>query len=76
MRIGRLRHVDDEPFSFTVNYLPLEIGSRVREGETLLIIEAMKTLNQIPAPRAGVVAQILIEDGQPVEYGEPLVIIE
>ena len=54
----------------------VEVGSHVREGETLLIIEAMKTLNQIPAPRAGVVAEILIEDGQPVEYGEPLMIIE
>jgi acetyl-CoA carboxylase biotin carboxyl carrier protein len=45
-------------------------------GETLLIIEAMKTMNQIPAPRSGTVTQILIEDGQPVEFGEPLVIIE
>jgi len=48
----------------------------VRAGETLLIIEAMKTMNQIPSPRAGTVIQILIEDGQPVEYGEPLMIIE
>ena len=45
-------------------------------GETLLIIEAMKTMNQIPAPRCGTVIQILIEDGQPVEFGEPLMIIE
>ena len=45
-------------------------------GDTLLIIEAMKTMNQIPAPRAGTVTQILFEDGQPVEFGEPLVIIE
>ena len=45
-------------------------------GQTLLIIEAMKTMNQIPSPRAGTVTQILVEDGQPVEYGEPLVIIE
>jgi len=54
----------------------VDIGSKVSAGETLLIIEAMKTMNQIPAPRAGTVTQILIEDGQPVEFGEPLVIIE
>ena len=54
----------------------IEVGSRVTAGETLLIIEAMKTMNQIPSPRAGVVTQILVEDGQPVEFGEPLVIIE
>ena len=54
----------------------VEVGSVVRAGETLLIVEAMKTMNQIPAPRAGRVIQILIEDGQPVEFGEPLMIIE
>ncbi len=54
----------------------VEVGSQVKAGETLLIIEAMKTMNQIPAPRAGTVTQILVEDGQPVEFGEPLVIIE
>jgi acetyl-CoA carboxylase biotin carboxyl carrier protein len=54
----------------------VEIGSRVRAGETLLIVEAMKTMNQILAPRAGTVTQILIEDGQPVEFGEPLMIVE
>ena len=54
----------------------VEVGSRVQAGETLLIVEAMKTMNQIPAPRAGTVIQILIEDGQPVEFGEPLMIIE
>ena len=54
----------------------IDIGSQVVAGETLLIIEAMKTMNQIPAPRSGTVSQILIEDGQPVEFGEPLVIIE
>lgn len=54
----------------------VEVGSQVKAGETLLIIEAMKTMNQIPAPRAGTVIQILIEDGQPVEYGQPLLIIE
>jgi acetyl-CoA carboxylase biotin carboxyl carrier protein len=52
------------------------VGSVVNAGDTLLIIEAMKTMNQIPAPRAGKVMQILIEDGHPVEFGEPLVIIE
>jgi len=54
----------------------IEVGSKVKAGDTLLIIEAMKTMNQIPAPRAGTVIQILFEDGQPVEFGEPLVIIE
>jgi len=54
----------------------IEVGSKVIAGETLLIIEAMKTMNQIPAPRSGTVTQILIEDGRPVEFGEPLVIIE
>ncbi|MGY8705255.1 acetyl-CoA carboxylase biotin carboxyl carrier protein [Bradyrhizobium sp. 18BD] len=54
----------------------IEVGSKVSVGQTLLIIEAMKTMNQIPSPRSGTVTQILVEDGQPVEYGEPLVIIE
>jgi acetyl-CoA carboxylase biotin carboxyl carrier protein len=54
----------------------IEVGTKVSIGQTLLIIEAMKTMNQIPSPRAGTVTQILIEDGQPVEFGEPLVIIE
>ena len=54
----------------------VEIGTKVSVGQTLLIIEAMKTMNQIPSPRAGTVTQMLIEDGQPVEFGEPLVIIE
>ena len=54
----------------------IEVGSKVAAGQTLLIIEAMKTMNQIPSPRAGTVTQILVEDGQPVEFGEPLVIIE
>jgi acetyl-CoA carboxylase biotin carboxyl carrier protein len=54
----------------------IEVGQTVREGQTLLIIEAMKTMNQIPSPRAGTVTAILIEDAQPVEYGMPLVVIE
>jgi acetyl-CoA carboxylase biotin carboxyl carrier protein len=54
----------------------IEIGTLVKAGDTLLVVEAMKTMNQIPAPRAGTVIQILFEDGQPVEFGEPLVIIE
>jgi acetyl-CoA carboxylase biotin carboxyl carrier protein len=54
----------------------VEIGTPVKAGDTLLIIEAMKTMNQIPAPRAGTVTQILVDDGQPVEYGEPLMIVE
>jgi acetyl-CoA carboxylase biotin carboxyl carrier protein len=54
----------------------VEVGQSVREGQTLLIIEAMKTMNQIPAPRSGTVTAILVEDAQPVEFGEPLVVIE
>jgi acetyl-CoA carboxylase biotin carboxyl carrier protein len=52
------------------------VGQQVKEGDTLLIIEAMKTMNQIPAPRSGTVKRILIEDGAPAEYGAPLMIIE
>ena len=54
----------------------IDVGTKVKVGDTLIIIEAMKTMNQIPATRAGTVTQILVEDGQPVEFGEPLVIIE
>jgi acetyl-CoA carboxylase biotin carboxyl carrier protein len=54
----------------------VEEGTQVKEGQTLLIIEAMKTMNAIPATRAGTVTRILVEDGQPVEFGEPLFIIE
>jgi acetyl-CoA carboxylase biotin carboxyl carrier protein len=54
----------------------IEVGTRVSQGQTLLIIEAMKTMNQIPASRAGTVTHVLFENGQPVEYGEPLVVIE
>ena len=54
----------------------VEVGASVKEGQTLLIIEAMKTMNQIHAPRSGKVTQIFVENGQPVEYGEPLVAIE
>ena len=54
----------------------VDVGTQVKAGDTLIIIEAMKTMNQIPAPRSGTVIQILVEDGQPVEYGEPLMIIE
>ncbi|GLQ80501.1 acetyl-CoA carboxylase biotin carboxyl carrier protein subunit [Mesorhizobium huakuii] len=54
----------------------IEVGQKVKEGQTLLIIEAMKTMNQIPSPRAGTVTAILFEDATPVEYGMPLVVIE
>ncbi|GGE43741.1 acetyl-CoA carboxylase, biotin carboxyl carrier protein [Agaricicola taiwanensis] len=54
----------------------VEVGTEVRAGQTILIVEAMKTMNAIPAPKAGTVKEILVEDGSPVEYGEPLVIIE
>ena len=52
------------------------VGQQVKEGDTILIIEAMKTMNQIPAPRSGTVKRVLVEDGRPVEYGAPLMIIE
>ena len=54
----------------------VEVGTTVKKGQTLLIVEAMKTMNQIPAPQAGVVKAILVEDGQPVEFDEPLMVIE
>lgn len=54
----------------------VSVGDQVKEGQTLLIIEAMKVMNQIPSPRAGKVTQILASDGHPVEYGEPLMVIE
>ncbi len=54
----------------------VDVGSKVKAGDTLLIIEAMKTMNHIPAPRSGTVVQVLIEDGHPVEFGEPLMIVE
>ena len=54
----------------------VEIGTKVKEGQTILIIEAMKTMNQIPAPRSGTVTAILIDDAAPVEFGQPLMVIE
>jgi acetyl-CoA carboxylase biotin carboxyl carrier protein len=54
----------------------VSVGARVTQGQTLLIIEAMKTMNHIPAPKAGVVSAILVGNGQPVEFGEPLAIVE
>jgi acetyl-CoA carboxylase biotin carboxyl carrier protein len=54
----------------------VDVGSSVKPGDKLLLVEAMKTFNEIVAPRAGTVTTILVEDGQPVEYGEPLLIIE
>ncbi len=54
----------------------VEVGDEVRQGQTVLIVEAMKHMNQIAAPRAGKVTAIFVENGQPVEYGEPLLIIE
>lgn len=52
------------------------VGARVEQGQTLLLIEAMKTFNQIRSPRAGTVTRILVESGTPVEYGEPLMVVE
>ncbi|MGK9053200.1 acetyl-CoA carboxylase biotin carboxyl carrier protein [Neorhizobium petrolearium] len=54
----------------------IEVGATIKEGQTLLIIEAMKTMNQIPSPRSGKITDILVNDAQPVEYGQPLVVIE
>lgn len=54
----------------------IEVGATVKEGQTLLIVEAMKTMNQIPAPKSGKVVEIIVNDAQPVEYGEALVVIE
>ncbi|MBV1863029.1 MAG: acetyl-CoA carboxylase biotin carboxyl carrier protein [Rhodobacteraceae bacterium] len=54
----------------------ISVGDSVKEGQTLLIVEAMKTMNQIPAPKAGTVKRILVDDGAPVEFGTPLVIVE
>ena len=54
----------------------ISVGNNITEGQTILIIEAMKTMNQIPAPKSGKVARILVDDGTPVEFGTPLIIIE
>jgi acetyl-CoA carboxylase biotin carboxyl carrier protein len=54
----------------------ITVGARVTQGQTLLIIEAMKTMNHIPAPKSGVVSAVLVGNGQPVEFGEPLAIVE
>jgi len=54
----------------------VEVGDQVKAGQTILIVEAMKHMNEVGAPRAGRVVEILVEDGQPVEYGQPLMIIE
>ena len=54
----------------------VQAGEQVTAGQTLMIIEAMKTMNPVPAPKGGVVLKVLVEDGQPVEFGEPLVVIE
>ena len=54
----------------------VKVGDSVKEGQTLLIIEAMKTMNQIPAPKSGKVTRILVDDGAPVEFGDPLIILE
>lgn len=62
------------PAPGTPNFV--DVGSEVKEGQTLLIIEAMKTMNQIHAPRSGKVTRVFVENGQPVEFGEALVVIE
>ncbi len=62
------------PSPGTPNFV--DVGAEVKEGQTLLIIEAMKTMNQIHAPRSGKVTHVFVDTGHPVEYGEPLVVIE
>lgn len=54
----------------------VQIGQSIEEGDTLLIVEAMKTMNHIPAPRSGTVKRILVDDGSPVEFGAPLMVVE
>lgn len=54
----------------------VKVGDTVKEGQTLLIVEAMKTMNHIPAPKSGIVKRILVDDGAPIEYGAPLMIVE
>jgi acetyl-CoA carboxylase biotin carboxyl carrier protein len=54
----------------------VKVGDQVSEGQVLLIIEAMKVMNPLASPRAGTIKQIMVSDGQPVEYGEPLLVIE
>ncbi len=66
--VYRRANPDSKPF--------IELGAAVKAGDKILLVEAMKTFNEIVAPRAGTVTSILVEDGQPVEYGEPLFVIE
>ncbi len=54
----------------------VEVGTKVTKGQTVMIVEAMKTMNHIPSPRSGTVIEILVDDGQPVEFGESLLVIE
>lgn len=54
----------------------VKVGDAIKEGQTLMIVEAMKTMNQIPSPRSGTVKRIFVEDGAPVEYGAPLMVVE
>lgn len=54
----------------------VDVGEKVEKGQTLLIVEAMKHMNEVASPRAGTVTEILVEDGQPIEFGEPLLVIE
>ncbi|WP_022728326.1 acetyl-CoA carboxylase biotin carboxyl carrier protein [Fodinicurvata sediminis] len=76
-------HVVASPMVGTVYLAPepgaapyVKVGDKVSEGQTLLIVEAMKVMNTLPAPVAGVVRQILVDDGQPVEFDEPMIVIE
>ena len=72
----KMPKVGDAVDEVVIAEIKAEIGAQVSEGQTVLIIEAMKTMNHIPAPRAGTVKRILIADGAPVEYGTPLMIVE
>ena len=63
-------------FAGQPGYYTVKVGDTVSAGDTLLIIEAMKTMNPVPAPRSGKIVEILVADSEPVEFGEPLVVIE
>jgi murein DD-endopeptidase MepM/ murein hydrolase activator NlpD len=72
----RIRHSHGLTIYGHMSRNDVKVGDKVSEGQTVLIIEAMKTMNQIPAPRGGTIRRILVEDATPVEYGAPLMIIE
>ena len=54
----------------------IEVGKKIKKGDTIMIVEAMKTMNHVPSPKNGIVKEVLVEDGQPVEYGQTLALLE